>query len=82
MLKWTERRPHTGLEFIKTDLDAKVGVANKIFSPTLDHLAGIETEIEGNTIITIEITVPTIEIDPETIKYIITEEIPTSPMND
>ena len=82
MLKWTERRPHISQGFIKTDVEAKVGVDNKIFSYTTDHLVGIEREIEGIIIITIEIIDPTIEIDPETVIDVITEEITTSPIKD
>ena len=68
--------------FIKTDLEAKVGVDNKLFNPTIDHLAGIEAEIEGIIIITIEITDPNIDIDLGMITDVITEEIPTGPMRD
>ena len=82
MSRWTEKRPLTSLGFIKTDLEAKAGVDNKIISPTIDHLAGTETEVEGIIIITIEITDPTIEAGLEMITDVITEETPTSPMRD
>ena len=78
--KWTKRIPHTGLGFIKIDLGAKVEVGSKIFSPSIGLLAEIETEIKGIVIITTEIINPTIEMDPETIIDMTTEEITTSPM--
>ena len=77
-----EKRSHTTLEFIKSNPEPNMGVNNKISSPAIDPLAGIETEIEGIIIMTIEITDPTIEIGLEMIKGMITEGIPTGPMKD
>ena len=82
MSRWTKKRPLISLGFIKTDLEAKVGVDNKIFTPTIDHLAEAETEIEIIIITAVEITDPTVEIGLEMITDVITEEIPTSPMRD
>ena len=70
------------LGFIKIDQEAIVEVDSKIFSPTKGLLAETETELEGIIITTIETIDPTIEIDPETITDMTTEEITTSPMRD
>ena len=61
---------------------AQSRVDSKISSPKTDHLAGIETEIEGIIIMTIEITDPTIEIGLRMVAGMITGEIPTGPMRD
>ena len=82
MSKWTEKRPHISLGFIKTDLETKIGVDNKFYCLAIDHLAGIETEIEAIIIITIGITGPTIEIGLGIITNVITEVIPTGLMKD
>ena len=78
MSKWIKRKPHISLEFIKIDQEAIVEVDSKIFSPAISLLADTETELEG--IITIDITDPTLEIDPETITDVTTEEIITGPI--
>ena len=82
MSKWIEKRPHTSLEFYQNRPEPKVGVDNKLSNPTIDPLAVIGTEIEGIINMTIEITDPTIEIGPEMITGMITEEIPTGLMKD
>ena len=83
MSKWIKGRLHTSLGFIKVDLEAKVEVDNKIFSPTIGLLAEKETETEEIIIITIGTIIgPTIEIDQETITDVTTEEIATSLMKD
>ena len=82
MSKWIKTRPYTSLWFIKVDLEAKVEVDSKTFSPTIGLSVKIETEIEKIIIITIEIIDPAIEIDPETIIDVTTEEITTGPMKD
>ena len=66
MSKWTRRRPHTSLGFINVDLEAKVEVDSRIFSPTTGLPTGIEIETE-EIIIVGTIIGPTIEIDPEII---------------
>ena len=81
-VKWIKRRPHTSLGFIKIDLEARVEEDSKNFSPAIGLLAEIETELEGIIIITIEIRDPTLEIDPETITDVTTEEITTGSMRD
>ena len=76
-------RPHISLGFIKVDLEAKVEVHSRIFSPTIGLTAEVETEIEEIIIITVGTIIdPTIEIDPETIINMTTEEIATSLMKD
>ena len=66
MSKWTKRRPHTSLGFIKVDLEAKIEVDSRIFNPTIGLSAGIEIETEE--IIIVETMIgPIVEIDPETI---------------
>ena len=82
MSKWIIRRLHISLGFIKIDQEATVEVDSKIFSPSIGLLAEKETELEGIIIITIEIVDPTLEIDPETITDVTTEEITASPMTD
>ena len=66
MSKWTQRRPHTSLGFIKVDLEAKIEVDSRIFSPTIGLSAWIQIET-GKIIIVGTIICPTIETDPETI---------------
>ena len=80
MSKWIKRRPHTSLGFINIDLETKVEVDSKIFSPAMG--LSVEIGIEGIIIITIEIINLTIKIDPETIIDVTTEEITTGPMKD
>ena len=79
--KWTEKRLHTSPGFTKIDLEAKVGVDNKIISPATDPLAGIE-KIKGIIIITTEITDPTIKIGLGTVTDMMTEGIPIGLMKD
>ena len=67
---------------MKIDQEAIVEADSKIFSPAIGPLAEMETEPEGIIIITIEITDPTLEIDPEIITDMTTEEIITGPMRD
>ena len=73
-------KSHINLGFIKIDQEAIVEVHSNIFSHAIGPLAETETELEG--IITIEITDPTLEIDPEIITDVTTEEIITGPMRD
>ena len=82
MSKWIKRKPHISLVFIKIDQEAIVEVDSKIFSPPTGPLVETETELEGIIIITIHITDPTLEINPEIIRDMTTEEIITSPMRD
>ena len=82
MFKWTKRRPHISLGFIKIDQEVRVEADRKIFSPTIGLLAETETELEGITIITIETVDPTLEIDSEIITDVTTEEMTTGPMRD
>ena len=44
MSKWTRRRPHISLEFIKVDLEVKIEVDSRNFSPTIGPSAEIEIE--------------------------------------
>ena len=46
MSKWTKGRPHTSLGFIKVDLEAKIEVDSRTFSPTIGLSAGIGIEVE------------------------------------
>ena len=80
MSRWTKRKLHKNLGFIKIDQEAIVEVDSKIFSPTIGLLAETKTELEEIRII--EITDPTVEIDPGTIIDVTTEEITTSPIRD
>ena len=64
----------------KTDLEAKVGVDDKLLSLATDPLVGIVIEIEETLTKTPEIVDPTIEIDLELIKDMMTEDIPISLM--
>ena len=75
-------KPHISLGFIKIDQEAIVEADSKIFSHTTGPLAETETEPEGIIIITIEITHPTFEIDPEIITDVTTEKIIISPIRD
>ena len=68
--------------FTKTDLEATVGIDNKIFSPATDPLSGIEIGIEKIIIITTDIIDPTIEIGLGTITGMVTEDIPIGLMKD
>ena len=74
-------RPHTSLGFIKLDLEAKVKVGNKCFSPVIDPSVEIGIEI-GTTITTEVIIGPTIGIGPETLTDMTIEGITISPMRD
>ena len=80
MSKWIKRKPHISLGLIKIDHKAIVEVDSNIFSPTIGLLAKTEAELEG--IIIIEIIHLILEIDPEIITDLTTEEIITSPMRD
>ena len=83
MSKWIRGRLHTSLGFIKVDLDPKVEVDNRIFSPTIGLSEEKETKAEDIIIITIGTIIgPTIEIDPQTITDVTTEEIATSLIKD
>ena len=63
------------------DLEAKVGIDNKIINPTIDHSVGIGIEIEGIT--TIETIIgPIIGIDLVTTIGVTIDEITTSLMID
>ena len=44
-----KERPHTNLRFTKVDLEAKVGIDNKIINPVIGHSVGIGIEREGIT---------------------------------
>ena len=46
MSKWTRRRLHISLEYIKVDLEAKIKVDSRIFSPAIGPSAEIEIETE------------------------------------
>ena len=64
MSKWTKRRPHISLGFIKVDQEAKIEVDSRIFSPTIGLSAEIGIEV-GEVIIVGTIKGPTPETDPE-----------------
>ena len=79
--RWTNGRPHTSPAFIKVDLEAKVGVDSRIFSPTIGP--SVEIEIETEEIIAVETIIgPTIETDPGTIIDVTIGETITGQMKD
>ena len=81
MLKWTKRRPHTSLGFIKVDQEAKAEIDSRLLSPTIGPSA--ETGIETERIIMVEAIIgPTIGIGLETIIDMTIGETTTSPMKD
>ena len=81
MSRWTRRRLHTSLGFIKVDLEAKIEVDSRISNPAIDPAANKEIETEEILIVGTIID-PIIERGPEIIIDVTTEEMTTSLMKD
>ena len=81
MSRWIRRRPHTSLGFIKVDLEAKIEIDSRFSSPAI--VPSVEIEIETEEILIVgTIISPIIEISPETIIDVTTEEIASSLVKD
>ena len=83
MSRWTKKRPHISLGFIKTDLEAKVGVDNKIFEPHNRSFSRDRNRNRGNYNYNNRNNRPNYrDRSRDDYRHVITEEIPTGPMRD
>ena len=81
-VKMDKKETHTSLGFFKVDLEAKVGIDNRLISPTIDPSVWTGIEIGETTTTAETITGPTIGTNLETIIDVTIGEIAISLMKD